>query len=61
MATVIEELLRPSKSFEMPPIFLLSLNPKFVSLSYCPYPTTLYQAGEFSIATIGEKLYVCRG
>jgi hypothetical protein len=45
----------------MPPIFLLSLNPVFVSLTYCPYPTTLYKTGEFSIATIGEKLYVCRG
>lgn len=30
-------------------------------MSYCPYPVSLYRAGDLSVATVGEKLYVCRG
>ena len=60
-ATVIEELLRPSKSFSMPPIYLLSMNPQLIGLYNCPMPISLYKCNDLSLALFGQKLYVARG
>lgn len=60
-ATVIEELLRPNKSFSMPPIYLLSMNPLLMGLYNCPLPISLYKCNDLSLALFGQKLYVARG
>jgi hypothetical protein len=60
-AAVIEDLLRPTNSFSMPPIYLLSLNPKLVGLYNCPLPISLYKCNDLSLALFGQKLYIARG
>jgi hypothetical protein len=60
VAPVMEELIKPSNSVVMPPIFLLALNPQFCKFLLCPFPVFVYYspALDMGILVIGDKLYI---
>lgn len=58
MGPVIEELIRPSSSVVMPPIFLLAFRPTFKRFMNCPHPVFIYENEKYGIVVIGERLYI---
>lgn len=60
LAPVFEELIKPSSSVVMPPIFLLALRPSFRKFVCCPFPVFVYfsETLKVGIVVIGEKLYI---
>ena len=63
VSPVFEELIKPSSSIVMPPIFLLALRPDFKKLIVCPYPVFVYYSESIKagIIVIGEKLFIAEG
>ena len=58
VAPVIEELIQPSSSVVMPPVFLLAFKPTFKKFMNCPHPVFIYETEQYGIVVIGEKLYI---
>lgn len=60
IAPVLEELIKPSTTVVMPPIFLLALRPEFKKLIACPFPVFVYYSSslQVGIVVIGQKLYI---
>jgi hypothetical protein len=44
VASVVEELIKPTANITEPPIFLLAFRPTFKAFIKCPYPIFIYRS-----------------